>query len=308
MSGVALVLPGQGSQFVGMGEDLAGAFGSVRELYEEADDILGRSLSRICWSGPVEDLTATQNAQPAILLHSYAVWTLVREAIEDSVVVGAGHSLGEFSAHLLAGTFTFDEALRLVQRRGELMARSGADRPGTMAAVLGLTPEQIEAICDAVSVGTVVPANLNAPGQIVISGDVDAVAAACTQATEAGARRVLPLNVSGAFHSPLMEVAAAGLEEALARTDAVEPRFPVIANATVEAVRDADTARSTLRAQLTSPVRWVEGVERMCEEEPARWLELGPGQVLAGLVRRIDRSLATTSVGDVAAVDALATD
>ena len=305
MSGVALLLPGQGSQFVGMGEDLAGAFGGVRELYEEADDILERRLSRLCWDGPVEGLTATENAQPAILLHSYAVWTLVREALADSVVVGAGHSLGEFSAHLLAGTFAFADALRLVQRRGVLMARSGADRPGTMAAILGLSPTQIEELCESVPTGVVVPANLNAPGQVVISGDVEAVASAGELASEAGARRVVPLNVSGAFHSPLMEVAADGLKDALAGTEASDPRFSVIANATAAAVTDAEEARATLQAQLTSPVRWVESMECMREEDPVRWLELGPGNVLTGLLRRIDRSLSATSVGDAKAVDAL---
>jgi [acyl-carrier-protein] S-malonyltransferase len=306
MTRIALLLPGQGSQFVGMGSDLVQAFPAARELYEEADDILETRLSTLCWQGPGEQLTATENAQPAILLHSYAVWVLAREMLADSVVVAAGHSLGEFSAHLLAGTFTFADALRLVRRRGELMARAGAERPGTMAAVLGLTLEEIEKVCESASVGTVVPANINAPGQIVISGEVDAVSAACDLATEAGARRVMPLNVSGAFHSPLMDVAAVGLEEGLAAVDARDPRFPVIANATAEAVRDGGAVRTTLRAQLTSPVRWVEGVARMREEEPTRWLELGPGNVLAGLLRRIDRSLAATSVGDAETLDALA--
>lgn len=308
MTRMALLLPGQGSQFVGMGHDLAETFPAVREVYEEADDILGFRLSRLCWQGPAEELTATEHAQPAILLHSYAVWVLVRELVAESTVVAAGHSLGEFTAHLLAGTFTFGDALRLVRCRGELMARSGAERPGTMAAVLGLTPEQVNEICVGVSTGTVVPANLNAPGQIVISGDVDAVSVACARATEAGARRVMPLNVSGAFHSPLMEVAADGLEQALADADAADPGFPVIANATARAVRDADAARRTLRAQLTSAVRWVEVVERMREEKPTRWLELGPGSVLAGLLRRIDRSQGGTSVGDLQALDSLAID
>lgn len=306
MTRLALLLPGQGSQFVGMGHDLAEAFPAARELYEEADDILGVRLSELCWRGPGERLTATENAQPAILLHSYAVWVLAREMLADSTVVAAGHSLGEFTAHLLAGTFGFADALRLVRRRGELMARSGAERPGTMAAVLGLSPGEVEEICRGVSVGTVVPANLNAPGQIVISGDVKAVSIACERATEAGARRVMPLNVSGAFHSPLMEVAAGGLERALVEAKASDPGFPVIANATARAVRDVDSALSTLRAQLTSPVRWVEVVERMGKEDPTRWLELGPGTVLAGLLRRIDSSHSAISIGDAAGLDALA--
>jgi len=303
VSGAALMLPGQGSQHVGMGKELAAAFGSVREVYERADATLGARLSRLCWKGPEDELTATQNAQPAILVHSYAVWTLVGPEI-GGVAVAAGHSLGEFTAHLIAGTFGFEDALRVVRRRGELMAASGAERPGTMAAVLGLDEEVLSSICARVTEGTVVPANLNAPGQVVISGDVAAVEAAGALATEAGARRVVPLNVSGAFHSPLMEVAAAGLEMALDGVELSTPAFPVIANATAGAVETADAARETLLAQLTSPVRWVEGLARMRELEPDAWLELGPGTVLAGLLKRFDRELRPESIGEPEHVDA----
>jgi len=303
VSGAALMLPGQGSQHVGMGKELAAAFGSVREVYERADEALGARLSRLCWKGPEDELTATQNAQPAILVHSYAVWTLVGPEI-GGVAVAAGHSLGEFTAHLIAGTFGFEDALRIVRRRGELMAASGAERPGTMAAVLGLDEEVLSSICARVTEGTVVPANLNAPGQVVISGDVAAVEAAGALATEAGARRVVPLNVSGAFHSPLMEVAAAGLEMALDGVELSTPAFPVIANATAGAVETADAARETLLAQLTSPVRWVEGLARMRELEPDAWLELGPGTVLAGLLKRFDRELRPESIGEPEHVDA----
>ncbi len=303
MSGAALLLPGQGSQFVGMGHDLALAFPAVRELYERADETLGVALSRICWEGPEDSLTATENAQPAILLHSYAVWTLVVETVRP-VAVAAGHSLGEFSAHLIAGTFGFEDALRVVRRRGELMAASGAARRGAMAAVLGLEPEAVEALCREVSEGTVVPANLNAPGQVVISGDAAAVAAASYRAQRAGARRVVPLNVSGAFHSPLMGPAAEGLEAALAEARLADPAFPVIANASAAPVRTADEARGTLIRQLTSPVRWVETVARMREHGPSRWLELGPGSVLSGLLKRIDRGATATPIGDPASVEA----
>jgi len=303
MSGAALLLPGQGSQFVGMGLPLAEAFPAVRELYERADDALGTHLSRLCWEGPAEELTATENAQPAILLHSYAVWTLVEEEI-DAVRVAAGHSVGEFSAHLIAGTFALEDALRIVRRRGELMAASGVDRPGTMAAILGLDPDVIDELCAGVEVGVAVAANLNAPGQIVISGDVRAVEIASRRASEGGARRVVPLNVSGAFHSPLMEVAVDGLAGALDDASLSDPRFPILANATAEAVVDAAAARETLLAQLTSPVRWVESVERMRDMEPDAWLELGPGGVLSGLVRRIDRGLRVRSLEDPESVDA----
>lgn len=303
MRGAALLLPGQGSQKVGMGRDLADAFPSVADLYARADEAIGSRISRLSWEGPEDELTATENAQPAILLHSYAVWTLVADAI-GPVAVAAGHSLGEFTAHAIAGTFGFEDALRVVRRRGELMAAAGAERPGMMAAVLGLDEDRVAAVCAGTAGGTVVPANLNAPGQIVISGDVAAVEAASAALTEAGARRVLPLNVSGAFHSPLMEVAVDGLADALDAAGTADPAFPVVANATAAPVTDGVTARETLISQLTSPVRWTYGVERIREMAPDRWLELGPGTVLAGLVRRIDRDIGVTSIGDVASVEA----
>lgn len=303
MSGAALLLPGQGAQFVGMGRELVDAFVEVRELYERADATLGFALSRLCRDGPEEELTATQNAQPAILLHSYAVWILVADRV-GLPVVAAGHSLGEFTAHLIAGTFSFEDALRIVRRRGELMAKSGDERPGTMAAVLGLDADVLATICEEVTAGIVVPANLNAPGQVVISGDVEAVAEASARADEAGARRVVPLNVSGAFHSPLMAVASDGLAAALDEAALADPRFPVVANATAGPVADAEAARARLIAQLTSPVRWVEVIGRMKAFGPSTWLELGPGNVLSGLLRRIDRALEAKAIGDPAAVEA----
>lgn len=296
--GIAILLPGQGAQAVGMGRDLAEHHPEAAELWEEAEAVLDVPLREICWEGPEEELTRTENAQPAILLHSYVVWRLLPEDVRGSVVAAAGHSLGEFTAYLVAGSLTFGDALRLVRRRGELMARS---EEGTMAAVLGLDDEEVEAACRDAG-GVVVAANFNAPGQVVISGAVDAVERAADRAREAGARRVLSLDVSGAFHSPLMEVAREGLAGALAEAEFRAPAFPVVANASGDAVEDAETARRLLVEQLTSPVRWVACVERIREMGPARWLELGPGTVLSGLCRRIDRSLDVTSVGDAAAV------
>ena len=237
---IAVMFPGQGSQHVGMGSELAAADAAVRELYEEADDILGYSLSRICHEGPEDDLVRTENAQPAILLHSAAVWRTLPAEVRDAVVIGAGHSLGEFSAWFASGGLSLADALRTVRRRGELMATAGDARPGTMAAILGLEPPDVERVCADVGNGTVVPANYNAPGQIVISGDVAAVEAACAGALEAGARRAVPLQVSGAFHSPLMAEARDGLENALGDVAIADPGFPVVANASASAVRTGD--------------------------------------------------------------------
>lgn len=306
MSGAALLLPGQGAQFVGMGRDLAEAFPSVRQLYELADDTIGAAISRLSWEGPENELTATQNAQPAIFIHSYAVWSLVAEAVGD-VSVAAGHSLGELSAHAIAGTFSFDDALKVVRRRGELMGAAGVERPGTMAAILGMELTDIKAICEEEGEGVVVPANLNADGQIVISGDVDAVARASERASLAGARRVVPLNVSGAFHSPLMQRAASELRLVLESTVLSDPAVPVVANATAAPVETKDEALETLVSQVTSPVRWVECVEAMRRFQPTEWIELGPGNVLSGLLRRVDRGLRATAVEGLEAVEALAT-
>ena len=299
--GTAVLLPGQGAQQVGMGRDLAASFPEAEALYGRAEEILDVPLRRICWEGPEEELTRTENAQPAILLHSYAAWSLLPESLRADAAVAAGHSLGEFTAYLVAGSLSFADALRLVRRRGELMARSDE---GTMAAVLGLEDEAVEEACAAAG-GVVVAANYNAPGQVVISGAVEAVAAASERAREAGARRVLPLDVSGAFHSPLMEVAREGLAEALRETELGDPDFPVVANVTAEPVSTGEEARELLVRQLTSPVRWAASVRRIAGLDPDRWLEPGPGTVLAGLVRRVDRSLDVRSVGTADAVQEL---
>lgn len=299
MKRLAVMMPGQGSQFVGMGRDLAVADARAMELFEFADSVLGVPLSRICWDGPVEELTRTENAQPAILLHSFIAWSLLPEDLRTSVTIGAGHSLGEFTAYVAAGSLDLADALRLVRRRGELMADSGDERAGTMAAVIGLEPEAVRRACVSVTTdgNVVVPANYNSPGQIVVSGDVPAVEAAMAAASEMGARKVIPLTVSGAFHSPLMESARSGLAEAISEVELADPAWPVVANASASEVRTASEARARLVEQLTSPVRWVESVEVMAASGPDLWIEVGPGRVLSGLLKRIDRGQTSAAAG-----------
>ena len=295
---VGLLFPGQGSQLVGMGRDLAEAEPSARDVFERADEALGIALTRIMWEGPEDELTATHNAQPAILTHSVAVHAVLRDRIGD-VAMAAGHSLGEFSAYVAAGTLAFEDAVRAVRRRGELMFEAGQERPGTMAAVLGLDDEAVERVCLEASArgGDCVPANFNSPGQIVISGDEPAVKLAMELAKEAGAKRALPLNVSGAFHSPLMAVAEAGLDAHLSDAQLSDPAFPVVANVTAEPVRDAVEARRLMVEQLTSPVRWTASMRTMLGAGITTFYELGPGNVLAGLMKRIERSADVISLG-----------
>lgn len=288
-----------------MGKDLAEAFPVVRWTFEEADDALSMALSRLCWEGPAEELTLTSNAQPALLVHSVAVWRLLEERQGEAVVAG-GHSLGEFSAYVAAGSLEFADAVRTVRRRGELMLQSGEARPGTMAAVVGLDDAVVESVCEAASAageGVVVPANYNAPGQLVISGDVEAVRRAEEPLREAGARRVVPLNVSGGFHSPLMTVAEEGLREQLEAVNVGDPRIPVVSNVTAERVERGDEARELLVRQLTSSVRWVASEQTMLAEGVAEFWELGSGSVLAGLMKRVSREVPTRTLGTVKEID-----
>jgi [acyl-carrier-protein] S-malonyltransferase len=298
---VGLLFPGQGAQYVGMGRDLAERYPAAREIFERAAAALETPLSRIMWEGREEELTATHNAQPAILVHSAAVHALVLDALPD-VELAAGHSLGEFSAYLAAGVLSFEDAVRAVRRRGELMYSAGQERPGTMAAILGLDDDAIEAVCRDASAagGDCVPANFNSPGQVVISGDVATVERALELAKDAGARRALPLSVSGAFHSPLMGAAEMGLRDHLETVTLSAAAFPVVSNVTAGPVTDPEEARRLLVAQLTSPVRWTASVRTMLDAGVTRFLELGPGSVLAGLARRIEKGVEVTSVGTVA--------
>lgn len=300
--GLILAFPGQGAQKMGMGRDLAEASLAAREMFERIDAALDLPLSRLMWEGPDEELTLTHNAQPAILAHSVAMLAALGDGV-SSAVAALGHSLGEYSAYVAAGALAPEDAARLVRRRGELMLEAGQQRPGAMAAVLGLPTSDVEAACaeasgsDAVAVA----ANLNAPDQTVVSGDPAAVERAGANCKDRGARRVIPLKVSGAFHSPLMAPAAAGLASALDAVPFEDPRIPVFANATAEPVRTAATARHTLVEQLTAPVRWVACVEAAAHlgNDPS-FLEVGPGTVLSGLIRRIAPGSATAAAGTAA--------
>ena len=292
--------PGQGAQKVGMGKDLAERFPAARAVFNAIDEALGVGLSRIMFEGPEDELTATHNAQPAILAHSAAVFAIVRDTVTD-VVAAAGHSLGEYSAYATAGALDSAQAAKLVRRRGELMQQAGEERPGTMAAVLGLPTTDVEAACAEASqqASVAVAANINAPDQTVISGDPDAVTRAGEACKQRGAKRVIPLKVSGAFHSPLMEPAKNHLQLALERAEFRDPEFPVIANATAEPVTDSGRARHLLADQLTAPVRWVACMERAATVAGAgaRFIEIGPGQVLAGLLKRIVSGANVVSLG-----------
>lgn len=295
---VGLLFPGQGSQVVGMGRDIAHAFPEARAVFEEADDVLGLSLSGIMQDGSEDNLTATANAQPAIMTHSIAVYRVVRDRLGD-VHMAAGHSLGEFTAYVAAGALSFADGVATVRRRGELMQQSGAARPGTMAALLGLDDDAVEKVCrDASTSGSVcVPANYNSPGQLVISGDVPAVERAVELAKAAGARRAVLLNVSGAFHSPLMEVAESGLASQLADVRFSEPSFPIVSNVTAVPVTDAAVAPRLLIEQLTRPVRWTASMRTMLDAGVDRFHEVGPGNVLTGLLRRIEKSASCMALG-----------
>ncbi len=282
----AWLFPGQGSQYVGMMHDLAEAFPEARHIVERAEALLGFPLSQICFHGPEELLRQTQYTQPALFVHESILVELLRGALPADAV--AGHSLGEYSALYAAGVLSFEDALRLVQLRGQLMAEAGAQEPGAMAAVLGLDDAVVEQICAELSGngGTVVPANYNAPGQLVISGSAELVRKAAELLREAGALKVIELPVSGAFHSPLMEPARERLAEAILATPFRRAAVPVYCNVSAEPLREPEHLRHALLAQLTSPVRWKETLQRLFADGFREFVELGPGKVLQGLVKR----------------------
>lgn len=282
---VGMLFPGQGSQFVGMGKDYYDAFPEARELYRAANDALGFDIAELSFAGDMAELTLTQNAQPAILLHSIAVLSVLNARGVAPAVV-AGHSLGEFSALVAAGFFRPLDALRIVRRRGELMYEAGVKRPGTMAAIIGLDESVVEA-CVAEVGGVVVVANYNSPAQFAISGDVAAVERACEVCKARGAKRALKLPVSGAFHSPLMEPVVDEFRAFLAEFPAGELRVPWVANVTGSVVAERERVLDLLAAQLKSAVRWTAGMRAFAAVHAGPSYEVGPGAVLAGLMKRI---------------------
>ena len=280
----AFVFPGQGSQFPGMCKDLYDAHAEAREMCQTANRLLGFSLTDVMFDGSADDLKQTKVTQPAVFLHSVVAQRLMTIEQPDMV---AGHSLGEFSALVVCGALRFEDALLLVSARAQAMQAACEGNPGMMAAVLGLPDEKVVEICESVS-GVVVAANFNCPGQIVISGEIEAVDAACVALKEAGARRALKLPVGGAFHSPLMQPAAEDLKAAILKTDFHKPFCPIYQNVTAKAETEPGIIRENLLKQLTAPVRWTQSVQNMIADGATEFYEFGPGDVLKGMIRKIN--------------------
>jgi len=305
VSRLAFIFPGQGSQSVGMGRDIYEAYPVARAIYDEADAVLGFSLSALCFEGPEEALNDTVNTQPAIFVTSVAFWRVMEPQLPQAASFFAGHSLGEYSALVAAGALDFAAGLRLVRERGRLMKAAGEQSRGGMAAVLGLDAATLDGICQQAreaTGGVVQAANYNSPGQIVISGDEETLAEAMAQAKAAGARRVVRLAVSIAAHSPLMSPAVASFRKAVEATPFRAPAVPVVGNVTARPLTSVDEIVDELVQQLTAPVRWTESVQWMIGQGVDTFVEVGPGKVLTGLVRRTDRSVRRVNIGDVAGI------
>jgi|TARA_B110000881_G_scaffold96176_1_gene84399 [acyl-carrier-protein] S-malonyltransferase len=289
------VFPGQGSQFSGMCLDLYQKYRELKEIFEKAEEVLKFNISKIMFNGSPEELTQTKVTQPAIFIHSMAILSILKDSFKPDQV--AGHSLGEFSALVAAGVLSFEDGLRLVSTRAKAMQKSCENTNGTMAAILGLENDLIENICTKTN-GIVVAANYNCPGQVVISGEVKAVEEACSKLSDAGARRTLILPVSGAFHSPLMEDAKAELSIAINNSNFNEPICPIYQNVNGIGETSLVKIKENLISQLTSPVKWTHSVNQMIKDGATDFTEIGPGKVLQGLIKKIDRS-STTSCPDL---------
>jgi len=280
---------------VGMGKDLYDAYPEVQEIYDKAEAILEIPIKKLSFFGPEQELRNTNITQPAILVHSISVLEVLRKNKIDCELA-CGHSLGEYSALYCAGVLNFESVVKLVKRRGELMFSEGVKKPGAMAAILGLADQDVIDLCKNIT-GVVVPANFNAPGQIVVSGEPEAVKSACRQATEKGASKTVMLEVSGAFHSPLLVESAADFKEHLKSFEFHQPRFPVIPNRTGQATADLNEIRECLEEQLINPVLWTKTIQTIKESDFNKLVEVGPNRVLSGLVKRIDRSLEMNQIG-----------
>ncbi len=299
---IAYVFPGQGAQWAGMGRDLYETFASAKAVFDQADEALGFPLSRLCFEGPEEELRLTINAQPAILVTSCACLEAAREVNSNLPPPRfvAGHSLGEYTGLAIAGVFDFNTAVYLARERGRLMHEANNTRPGSMAAVIGLEESVLREVCQ--QTGTCI-ANLNSPGQLVIGGDKEGVTEAMELAGQKGAARVIPLPVSAAFHTPLMQPVVETMEEILSKPDFADPSIPVIANTTARPLTTAQTVKEELVHQLCNCVQWQRSVEYMVDEGVNMFIEIGPGKVLTGLIKRINRQVQTLNIGDVQAVN-----